>query len=78
MNLFLFLILSVLPGSDPGELHLEADRPVLLKGQGFGLMVRSTNPAFSGEVELGGLAEPKTVRLENGVWQGKVTPTTRA
>ena len=75
MNLLISILLSALAGSDPGELHLETDRPVLLKGQGFDLMVRSTNPAFSGEVVLGGLTEPRTVRLENGVWRGKVKPS---
>jgi Na+/H+ antiporter NhaC len=74
VSLFLSILLSALAGTDPGELHLETDRPVLLKGQGFDLMVRSTNPDFSGEVVLGGLSEPRTVRLENGVWSGKVTP----
>ena len=71
MNLILALLFSVFAGSDPGELHLEADRPVLLQGQSFDLIVRSTHPAFSGEVVLEGVSDPRTVRLETGSGKGR-------
>lgn len=55
---------------EPTRLEVTADRPVLLRGVHFVLTV-TTNPEFTGDVEVHGIDGVKTVRVVRGV--GRLT-----